>query len=90
MKIMPPSSDNHDAHDYAERICERLPRRLQELREAAGMSKYGIAWESGISREYIGKIERGVANPTRSVSAQLSQGMGLTLTQFVERLEDET
>ena len=28
--------DAHDAHDYAERIRERLPRRLQELREAAG------------------------------------------------------
>jgi hypothetical protein len=28
---------NHDAHDYAERIRARLPRRLQELREAAGL-----------------------------------------------------
>ena len=89
MKIMPPSSDNHDAHDYAERICERLPRRLQELREAAGMSKYGIAWESGISREYIGKIERGKANPTLPVTAQLSHGIGMSLTEFVEQLKDE-
>jgi hypothetical protein len=31
---MPAASDNHDAHDYAERIRKRLPRRLQELREA--------------------------------------------------------
>jgi hypothetical protein len=28
------SASNHEAHDYAERIRERLPRRLQELREA--------------------------------------------------------
>jgi hypothetical protein len=33
---MPTAPDNHDAHDYAERIRERLPRRLQELREAVG------------------------------------------------------
>ena len=85
-----PSNENHEAHDYAERIRARLPRRLQELREGIGLSKYGLARESGISREYIGKIERGVANPTMPVSAQLSQGMGMTLTQFVERLEDET
>ena len=53
------SASNHDAHDYAERIRERLPRRLQELRERCGLSKYGLARESGVRREYLGKIERG-------------------------------
>lgn len=33
---MPTVPDNHEAHDYGERIRERLTRRLQELREAAG------------------------------------------------------
>ena len=33
---MPSAPDNHDAHDYAERIRERLPRRHQELRERCG------------------------------------------------------
>jgi transcriptional regulator with XRE-family HTH domain len=50
------SASNHEAHDYAERIRERLPRRLQELRERCGLSKYGLAHESGLSREYIGKL----------------------------------
>jgi transcriptional regulator with XRE-family HTH domain len=53
---MPTAPDNHDAHDYGERIRERLPRRLQELRERCGLSKYGLARESGLSREYIGKL----------------------------------
>ena len=53
---MPSTPDNHDAHGYAERIRERLPRRLQELRERCGLSKYGLARESGISRESIGKL----------------------------------
>ena len=53
---MPSAPDNHDAHDYAERIRERLPRRLQELRERCGLSKYGLARESGVSREYLGKL----------------------------------
>jgi DNA-binding XRE family transcriptional regulator len=60
---MPTAPDNFDAHDYAERIRERLPRRLQELREAAGFTKYGLARESGVSLEFIGKIERGKALP---------------------------
>ena len=78
---MPTAPDNHPAHDYAERIRERLPRRHQELREAAGFTKYGLARESGVSREYIGKIERGKANPILPVTAQLSHGMGMTLTK---------
>ena len=53
---MPVAPDNHDAHDYTERIRERLPRRLQELRERCGLSKYGLARESGLSRKYIGKL----------------------------------
>jgi transcriptional regulator with XRE-family HTH domain len=53
---MPTAPDNHDAQDYAERIRERLPRRLQELRERCGLSKYGLARESGLNREYIGKL----------------------------------
>lgn len=40
---MPIAPDNHEAHDYAERIRERLPRQLQELREAAGFTKYGLS-----------------------------------------------
>jgi len=35
---MPSAPDNHDAHDYAERIRERLARWLQELREPVRLS----------------------------------------------------
>jgi len=62
---------------------------LQELRERAGLSKYGLARESGLSREFIGKLERGVANPTIPVTAQLSHGIGMSLTEFVGHLDDE-
>jgi DNA-binding XRE family transcriptional regulator len=55
---MPTAPDNHDAHEYAERIRERLPRRLQELRERCGLRKYELARESGLSREYIGNLPR--------------------------------
>jgi ribosome-binding protein aMBF1 (putative translation factor) len=55
---VPNAPDNHEAHDYAERIRERLPRRLQELRERRGLSKYGLARESGVSREYHRQDQR--------------------------------
>ena len=48
---MPSAPDKHNAHNYAERIRERLQRPLQELRERCGLSKYGLARNSGVSRE---------------------------------------
>jgi hypothetical protein len=39
---MPTSPDSHEAHDYAERIRERLLWRLQALREAMRLSMYAL------------------------------------------------
>lgn len=75
---MSTAPDNHDAHDYA----ERPPRRLQELREHCGLRKYGLARESGVSRESIGKIERGKANPTLPVTAQIRHELGMVGAKF--------
>ncbi len=86
-QLMPSSPANHHAHDYAERVRERLPRRLQELRVAYGLSRYGLERESGISREMIGKVERGTANPSLCVMAQLSCALGMTLSEFAAHLE---
>lgn len=86
---MPSTPDNHDAYDYAERIRERLPRRLQELREAARLSKYALEKKSGVSREMISCIEEGESVPTFHVGARLAYGVGVTLETFVGRLEDK-
>ena len=48
-----PSTPDNEAFNYAERIRARLLRRLQELREAAGMSKYALEKKSSVSREMI-------------------------------------
>lgn len=45
-----PVADNHEAHDYAERIRDRLPRRLQELREGCGLSMDALWMKGGVSR----------------------------------------
>lgn len=59
---MPTAPDNHDAHDYVERIRERLPPRLQELREAIGRSMYALWLKCGVSRDTISRIEGGETN----------------------------
>ena len=87
---MPSSSTKRDAHayDYAERICERLPRRMQELREAAGLTPYKLWRKCGISRNTISCIESGKRTPGVAVLAQLAKGMGVTLEGFISGMED--
>ncbi len=86
---MPTAPDNHDAHDYAERIRDRLPRRLQELREACGLSMYALWMKCGVSRDTISRIEGGESIPTLHVAARLAHGVEKTLTEFVEPMEGE-
>jgi hypothetical protein len=45
---MPATPNNHDAHEYAERIRKRLQRRLQELREACDLSMYVLWMKSSL------------------------------------------
>jgi transcriptional regulator with XRE-family HTH domain len=75
------------AYDYAERIRARLPECLMAVREEAGLSRYALADTCGISRNYLGQIERGLAIPGIVVVAQVSHGSGLSLVRFCERLE---
>lgn len=77
-----PSNDNHDAHDYAECIRGRLPRRLQELREAERMSMYALWRKCGVSRDTISRIEAGDTIPGVHVLARLAWGVEKTLRDF--------
>ncbi len=58
------STENHDAHDYAERIRERLPRRHQELREGIGLSMHAPWLKCGVSRDTISRIQGGETIPS--------------------------
>lgn len=86
---MPSAPDNHDAHDYAERIRERLPRRHQELRERCGLSMYALWLKCGVSRDTISRVEGGETIPGVHVLARLSWGLGVTLEKFFGGIEDE-
>lgn len=74
------------SHDYADRICARLPRVLQELREGRHLSKYALWRGCRVSRDMIGRIEDGDSIPTLHAAARLAQGMGMRLWEFLRRL----
>jgi transcriptional regulator with XRE-family HTH domain len=84
-----PTNDNHEAHDYAERIRARLPRRLQELRETERLSMYALWRKCGVSRDTISRIEGGETIPGVHVLARLAWGLGVTLEKFFGGIEDD-
>ncbi|MEQ1852503.1 MAG: helix-turn-helix transcriptional regulator [Chthoniobacteraceae bacterium] len=86
---MPSSTDSHEAHEYAERIRDRLPRRLQELREAERLSMYALWQKCGVSRDTISRIEGGETIPGVHVLARLAWGVEKTITDFFGGMEDE-
>ncbi|MES2063588.1 MAG: helix-turn-helix transcriptional regulator [Bacteroidota bacterium] len=53
--------------------------RLREERIAKGMSQHQLWLESGIFTSQIGKIERGVANPTLSTIVALAKALQVSL-----------
>jgi len=82
-----PSNREREAFEYATRVCGRLPRCLQECREAAKVSRYGLQKNCGVSRDMIGDIEDGESVPTFFLAARMAYGLGMTLKEFVAVLE---
>jgi DNA-binding XRE family transcriptional regulator len=82
-----PTNREHEAYEYARRLCERLPHCLQECRDGAHLSRYGLQKQCGVSRDTIGDVENGETVPTLFWTARMAYGLGLTLREFVEKLE---
>lgn len=83
------SAGNHEAHDYAERVRERLLRRMQDLREGIGLRLYGLWRKCGVSRDTISRVEAGETIPGVHVLACLDWGVEKTITGFFSGIEDE-
>ncbi|MEQ1851092.1 MAG: helix-turn-helix transcriptional regulator [Chthoniobacteraceae bacterium] len=85
---MPSTSDN-GAYNYADRLCGRLPRALQQEREGEGVSRYALEKKSAVSRDMIGDIENGDSIPTLHLAARLAFGLRMKAWELVRRLEDD-
>ena len=45
-------------------VCEAFGRNLRAIRKSKGFSQERLAYDAGIDRSYVGKIERGMVNVT--------------------------
>jgi transcriptional regulator with XRE-family HTH domain len=62
----------------------KLGEKIEKIRKEQRGSQEGIALEAGVERSYMGKIERGEANPTLSVLVKIAKGLKTTLSNLFD------
>ena len=72
-----------------EAIKEAFGRVLRNKRKAWGLSQEELAARSGIAMRYVSLLERNQRQPTISTLKNLSDGLEISLTDFVSEIEKE-
>jgi len=62
-----------------------LGRAVEELRDEAGLTQEGLADRMRTEATTVGKLERGVANPTFVSLLRVARGLGVELSEIFER-----
>lgn len=60
---------------------------LRECRKAVAKSQEKLALDSNLERVFISMLERGQRQPTLKTLMSLSRGLGMPLSQLIEKFE---
>jgi HTH-type transcriptional regulator, repressor for puuD len=61
-----------------------MVKRLRDYRAKRELSQRELAELSGVSREYIARIELGQHDPTLSTLEKLAKALGVTVAKLIE------
>jgi transcriptional regulator with XRE-family HTH domain len=67
-----------------------LGKRIRELRSQKGFSQESFADHCALHRTYMGGIERGEHNLTMKTVLTISKGLGITMSELLAGIENET
>jgi transcriptional regulator with XRE-family HTH domain len=62
----------------------QLGQRLARRRRTLGWSRYRLAQSLGVSRDYLGKVERGQASPTVEMLQRIAKALGVKPGQLLD------
>jgi transcriptional regulator with XRE-family HTH domain len=68
-------------------VVDRFPEILRKVRTDKGLSQEELADLAGLHRTYISQIERGLKSPSLRSLEQIANGLGITLSELLRRLE---
>lgn len=66
-----------------------LGRVLRRLRERQGWSQEAFADHCGIHRTFVSLVERGERLPSLEFVERIAEGLGMSASQVVRRVENE-
>jgi transcriptional regulator with XRE-family HTH domain len=72
------------------KLLKTFGRSVRSLRKQRGLSQEDLAEKSGISRNYVSDIERGVRNPGLLVMVALAKALRVSLRELVEEIEPKS
>lgn len=64
-------------------VRRKIGSRVQQLRQAQGLSQEELADRADVHRTYVSGVERGVRNPTVTVLEKLAAGLRVSLADLV-------
>lgn len=64
-----------------------LGRAVRLLREERGISQVQLAADTGFTQSWISHVERGSRNPSWSNVVRLAEGLGVSVSELVARVE---
>lgn len=64
-----------------------LALHLRLRRRACGLTQEVLAFESGVHRNYVSLLERGIKSPTIDVLERLASALGATPSTLLKRAE---
>jgi ribosome-binding protein aMBF1 (putative translation factor) len=62
-----------------------LASNLKSIRLAKGIAQERLAFDAGVDRSVVSKIERGVTNPSLDVLLRLSNNLGVEVSDLLKR-----
>jgi len=65
------------------KILQKFGFRIKELRSAKHITQEGLAELTGLSRQYIGDVERGTRNISLVNIAKIAKALELTLSELL-------
>lgn len=63
----------------------RVAWNLRRHRVAAGVSQETLAADAEVDRTYVGRVERGLENPTIGILERLAVALGIDVAEFLTK-----
>lgn len=86
-KIAPKPGRPKGYSNLDEGISKVFGETAKTIRLQAGMSQEALAFETGIERSYISRLERGLSQPTLLVLLKLAKGLGCESRELLGPVE---